>query len=42
MESLEQCVTIYIVKCFLEVENNVSFFLVVSHFLDDASKSKKM
>ena len=43
MENLETCVSIYRVKGFLEVdENNDSFFLVVSHFLDDASKSKNM
>ena len=36
----EQFVSVYRVKGFLKVdENNVNFFLVVSHFLDDASKS---
>ena len=37
------CVSIYRFKGFLEVyENNGSFFLVVSHFFDDASKSKNL
>ena len=36
IENLEQCVSIYRVKGFLEVdETNRSFFLVFSHFFDD-------
>ena len=43
LENLEHCVSIYRDKYFLEVdESNGRFFLVVSHFLDDASKSKNL
>ena len=43
MKNLEQFVSIYRVKGFLEVDGiNGSFFLLVSHFLDDASKSKNL
>ena len=43
LENLEHFVPIYGVKGFLEVdEHNGSFFLVVSHFLDDASKRKNL
>ena len=38
----EQFVSVYQVKGFLEVEGNGSLFLVVSHFLDNTSKSKNL
>ena len=43
MKNQQQFVFVYRVKCFLEVdEDNGSLFLVDSHFLDDASKSKNL
>ena len=43
MKNPEHFVSVNRVKCFLEVDgNNASLYLVASHFLDDASKSKNL